>query len=146
LLNLEFIHSREEAGMKRFLSVIAVVVLAAPPLGCNPFAPDQSVVLGVSKLEAPTSVSAGSPITVVLTVTTGGCKTFSRIDLERDASAASLTPWGTDGAKGRKDITCPANIVDTPHAIRLDPPFQNPFMVLVPRVGMEPLTATVQIQ
>jgi hypothetical protein len=132
--------------MKHFLSVMAVAGLTAAPLACNPFAPDQAVVLGVTKLEAPTSVSAGSALTVILTVTTGGCTTFDRIDVERSASAASLTPWGTDGAKGKRDVACPANIVDTPHSIRLDPPFQNPFMVLVPRVGLDPLTATVQVQ
>ena len=122
--------------------VVAVVAVSA----CNPFAPDQSVLLGVSKLEAPATIAAGSPLTVVLTVTTGGCKTFDRIAVERDASAVSLTPWGTDGAIGKKNILCPANIIDTPHSIRLDPPFQSPFVILVPREGLDPLTATVQIQ
>ena len=128
-------------------ALFGVVVVAVVAVGaCNPFAPDQSVLLGVSKLEAPATIAAGSPLTVVLTVTTGGCKTFDRIAVERDASAVSLTPWGTDGAIGKKNIMCPANIIDTPHSIRLDPPFQSPFMILVPRVGMDPLTATVQIQ
>lgn len=122
--------------------VVAVVAVGA----CNPFAPDQSVLLGVSKLEAPATIAAGSPLTVVLTVTTGGCKTFDRIAVERDPSAVSLTPWGTDGAIGKKNIMCPANIIDTPHSIRLDPPFQSPFVILVPREGLDPLTATVQIQ
>jgi hypothetical protein len=130
--------------MKHTLFGIGVVVFVAA--ACNPFAPDKSVVLGVTKLEAPATITAGSPLTVILTVTTGGCTTFDRIEVERDASAASLTPWGTDGAKGEKNVSCPAFMVDTPHSIRLDPPFQNPFMVLVPRVGQEALTATVQIQ
>jgi len=122
--------------------VAAVALVGA----CNPFAPDQSVLLGVTKLEAPATIAVGTPLSVVLTVTTGGCKTFDRIEVERAVAAASLTPWGTDGAKGRTNIMCPANIVDTPHSIRLDPPFQSPFMILVPREGLDPLTATVQIQ
>ena len=131
--------------MKHTLFGIAVLTVGAVG-ACSAFGPDQSVVLAVTKLEAPATIAAGSPLTVVLTVTTGGCKTFDRIDVERDASAASLTPWGTDSAKGEKNVNCPANIVETPHSIRLDPPFQSPFMLLVPRVGMDPLTATVQIQ
>ena len=128
-------------------TLFAVMVVAAMAVGaCNPFAPDQSLVLGVTRLEAPATIQAGASLTVVLTVTTGGCKAFDRIDVERTAAAASLTPWGTDGSIGKKDIMCPANIIDTPHSIRLDPPFQSPFMILVPRVGMDPLTATVQIQ
>ena len=132
--------------MKRLWLGIAVVALAAGPLACNPFAPDQSVVLGVTKLEAPATIAAGSPLTVVLTITTNGCETFDRIHVERDASAVSLTPFGTDASKGEKNVTCLQIIRATPHSIRLDPPFQSPFMVLVPRVGQEALTATVQIQ
>ena len=122
--------------------VVAVVAVDA----CNPVAPDQSVVLDVTKLEVPATIAAGSPLTVVLTVTTGGCKTFDRVDVEREAYAAALTPWGTDGAIGKKDVSCPADIQTTPHSIQLAPPFQSPFMILVPRVGADPLIATVQIQ
>ncbi len=131
--------------MNRNLFGIFVVTVVAVS-GCNPFAPDKSVVLGVTKLEAPATISAGSPLTVVLTVTTGGCTTFDHIAVEREVFAASLTPWGTDGAKGEKNVSCPALILDTPHSIQLDPPFQSPFMVLVPRVGLDPLTATVEVQ
>jgi hypothetical protein len=131
--------------MKRILVGIIAVALV-PATGCNPFAPDQSILLGVSKLEAPATISAGSPLTVVLTVSTGGCKIFDHIAVERDAYGAALTAWGTDAAKGKKNVLCPAIIMDTPHSIQLDPPFQSPFMVLVPREGWDTLTATVQIQ
>jgi hypothetical protein len=128
-------------------TLFRVVVVSVVAVGaCNPFAPDQSVVLGVTKLEAPATIAAGSPLTVVLTVTTGGCKTFDRIDIEREAYAAARTPWGTDGAIGKKDVSCTADILATPHSIQLAPPFGSPFMVMVPRVGADPLIATVQIQ
>jgi hypothetical protein len=131
--------------MKHTLFSIAVLTVGAMG-ACSAFGPDQSVVLAVTKLEAPATIAAGSPLTVVLTVTTGGCKTFDRIDVEREAYAVALTPWGTDAATGNKNTSCPTDIVETPHSVRLDPPFQSPFMVFVPRVGMDPLTATVQIQ
>ena len=124
------------------MAVMALGVASA----CNPLAPDQSVVLGVTKLDAPATISASSPLTVVLTVTTGGCTSFDHIAVARDASGASLTAWGIDASKGRKDIACPAYIADTPHSYKLDPPFQSPFTVQVPRGRLSPLTATVQVQ
>jgi hypothetical protein len=132
--------------MNRFLFTLCVAGVTALSIGCNPFAPDQSVVLGVTKLDAPATVSPGSPLNVVLTVTTGGCKTFDHIEVERTASSASLTVWGRDGAKGAKNVACPAYIVDTPHSYQLNPPFQSPFTIQVDRGRVSPLTATVQVQ
>ena len=132
--------------MNRFLFALCVVGAIPFSIACNPFAPDQSVVLGVSKLDAPATVSPGSPLTVVLTVTTGGCKTFDHIEVERTASLASLTVWGRDGAKGAKNVACPAYIVDTPHSYQLNPPFQSPFTVQVDRGRVSPLIAVVNVQ
>ena len=133
--------------MRIVLFVAAVVALVGGSMACSSvFSPDQSVILGVSKLEAPTSIEAGSPLTVVLTVTTGGCLSFDRIEVSRNASGASFTVWGTDAAKGRKGIACTADIVNTPHSYQLDPPFNNPFVVQVQRGRLGPLTATVQVQ
>jgi hypothetical protein len=132
--------------MKRLLFAIGVVGVVSLPIACNPFAPDQSVVFGVTQLDAPATISPGSTLTVVLTVTTGGCKTFDHIEVERTASFASLTAWGADGAIGAKNVSCPAIIVDTPHSYQLDPPFQSPFTVSVSRGRVSPLTATVQVQ
>jgi hypothetical protein len=131
--------------MKRFLSVMVVVGLAAAPLGCNPFAENQSVVLLVDQIDAPATVSAGSPVTVVLTVIVGGCKTFERFAVVRDASGASMIAFGRNGAIGN-DVSCTDNAVPESHSYRFDPPIQDPFTIRVQREGLEPLTATVQVQ
>src|SRR5207253_876388 len=52
LLSLGLVLTQGAANMKRILSV-ALLGLLVSPIGCNPFAPDQSVELGVSKLDAP---------------------------------------------------------------------------------------------
>jgi hypothetical protein len=133
--------------MRRAITVVfAAVAIVAIDVACNPFAPDQSVILGVQRLDAPASISAGSSLTVVLTVTTGGCLGFDHIEAERAASGVSLTAWGRDASKGRNDIVCPAVIISEPHSYQLDPPFQSPFTVTVNRGTLSPLTATVQIQ
>jgi hypothetical protein len=134
------------ANMKTFLFGIAIAGLVAVPLACNPFAPDQSVELSVTKLDAPATISSGSSFTVVLGVTTGGCLSFDHITVERTLSSASMTAWGHDLAKGDKNIMCPQIILNEPHSYQFDPPFLNPFTVDVPRGRLSPLTATVQIQ
>ena len=112
--------------------------------GCNPLAPKQMVVLGVSKLDAPATVAAGSTLTVVLTVETGGCVSFDRIEVTRDAGGANLTAWGVDA--NRKGINCPDILLETPHSYDFKPPFQSPFTIQVQRGRLSPLTATVQVQ
>lgn len=131
--------------MKRILSV-ALLGLLVSPIGCNPFAPDQSVELGVSKLDAPASIPSGSSFAVVLTVVLGGCLSFDRIDVDRSTASATFTVWGKDASKGRKDIVCPDNIIQEPHTYQLNPPFSSPFQITVNNGRLPPLTATVQVQ
>ena len=132
--------------MKRALFGLVVVGLVIVPLGCNPFAPDQTVMLDVSNLAVPSTISGGSALTVTLTVVTGGCTSFTRIVAERSGSAASLTALGRNSAKGRPDIACPADIRFEPHSYELDPPAQGAFRVEARRPQSDPLSATVQVQ
>jgi len=132
--------------MKYVLSGIFLVALAAVPLACNPFAPDQSVVLEVESLDAPATISPGAQITVVLTVTTGGCTVFDHIAVLRGPSGAQLAAIGLNTAKGKTNYSCPADIRSDPHSYTLDPPFQSPFTVQVNRTTSPPLVATVLVE
>lgn len=125
---------------------LAALVFLAGCDGSNPFAPDQSVTLDVSQIAAPTTVANGSPITVVLTVTTGGCLSFDHIQVNRDANGAYVTVWGRDAAKGRTGVACPANVAFEAHSYQFDPPFANSFAIQVDRGRLAPLQATVQVQ
>ena len=132
--------------MKTFLFGITVAGFVVVSLACNPLATDQSVELSVTKLDAPATISSGNPLTVVLTVTTGGCVSFDRVTVERNASNASMTALGRDGAKGDKSVVCPQNVISELHSYQFDPPFQNPFTIQVPRGRLSPLIAIVQVQ
>jgi hypothetical protein len=114
--------------------------------GCNPFAPDQTVVLSVSGLEAPATVAAGNTISVVLSVDVNGCERFDRITVNRNVSGATLTAWGTDGSKGSKGVTCPEILKLESHTVQILPPFTDPFTITVPRGRLSPLTASVKTQ
>jgi len=132
-------------AMRTVSSVVLLCGLIFAQVGCNPFAPDQSIVLDVTKLDAPATIATGDALPVTLTVTVGGCKTFDHIAVVRDLSGASFTAWGRDAAKGRKDIVCPQNIEYEPHSYQLLPPYQNPFTLQVQRGRLAPLTTTVQV-
>ena len=132
--------------MKRAWFGIGVACLVGAVVACNPFAPDQSVVLGVEKIDAPATSPVGSPLTVVLTVTIGMCESFDHIGATSVASGASLTAWGINGTIGNKDIVCPTIIKNEPHSYQFKPAARGPFQITVDRGRLSPLTATVQVQ
>jgi len=126
-----------------------VVVGALFVVGCNGsglFTPDQSVILGVSKIDAPTSVASGNPIPVALTVVSGGCRSFDHIEVTRDLVGANMTAWGHDSSIGRKDVACTADIVIQSHSVQLEPPFSSSLTIEVNQGRLAPLTAVVQVQ
>jgi hypothetical protein len=104
------------------------------------------VVLDVSKLDAPATIAAGSPLTAVLTVTVGGCTSFENIVANRSASGASLVAYGRNAAKGRKNVSCPADVRSESHSYAFDPPSRGEFTIQVQRGSGSRLTATVQVQ
>jgi hypothetical protein len=123
---------------------LVLLAIALSPLGCrNPFA-DQSVVLGVSNLEAPPSTLPGTAVTVVLTVVLNGCDEFDHIGQIRLNSQVVLTPVGTNAAVGRKDVSCPQWIRTEVHSVVIEDPPPPPFTVAVmqPR-GAPPLRTVV---
>jgi hypothetical protein len=122
--------------------VVAVALVA----GCGLTDPDQSVILGVSKLDAPTTVASGSTITAVLTVTLGGCLSFDHIQVTRDASGANVTVWGNDASKGNKGVTCTSDVKVQSRSVQFDPPFANSFTIEVNQGRLGPLMAVVQVQ
>ena len=131
--------------MKTVLSVVLVSGLVAVT-GCNIFDPDQSVILSVPKIDAPATVSTGSSFTVTITVQTGGCKSFDRLEVEKSNTGVHVVPWGTDAAIGSKGISCPQDIREEPHAIQIDPPFSGPYQVFVDQGRLAPVVATIQVQ
>lgn len=134
--------------MKRVLLGIVAVGLAAAPLACdNPFASSNQLIrLNVTELHAPAVISAGSSLTVNVTMNTGGCVGFDHFEVKRNASDGTLTVWGRDAAKGRKDIACTDDFRVETHSYTFEPPFQSTFTVRVNHLSLSPLVAVVQVQ
>ena len=130
----------------RRIALAPVAIPVAVLLACNPFAPDQSVILDVDGLNVPTSIAPGSSLTVGMSVQTGGCKIFDHISVLRRGSSAYFVAIGRNTAKGRPNVLCPAFIRSDVHTYTLSPPFQSPFTVRVKSESLPELHATVVIQ
>jgi hypothetical protein len=135
--------------MKPALSVCTVwVVLIGTLSGCHdPTSNAGLVELNTQTLDAPTTIAPGATLTVSLNVQVGGCFIFDHIQAQRAASQVDLTVWGRDIRAGITDrgIMCPTFSVES-HEYQLDPPFQNPFTVVVGRGRVSPLIAVVNVQ
>lgn len=130
--------------MRSFMLVmfLSSVIAAA---GCSSVEPDGSVILSVTRIDAPATVSASASFTVTLTVETGGCRSFDRLAIEKFTSGVRIVPWGTELTSDNKGIMCPTKIYE-PHSIRIDPPLSNPFQVYVAQGQLAPVVTTVQVQ
>jgi hypothetical protein len=132
--------------MKRAWFGIGVACLVGAAVACNPFAPDQSVVLGVQKIDAPATSTFGTPLTVVLTVVVNGCQSFDHLQATSVAAGASLTAWGVDHTIGNKGVVCPEIIKSEAHSYQFNPSVRGAFQITVGQGRLPPLTATVQVQ
>jgi hypothetical protein len=133
--------------VKTVAAAAAVFVLALAPVSCDVLNPDQIVILRVSNVDAPATVAANAPFTVSLTVSIGGCTTFSRINVDKGSGGATLVPLGKDSGVGRRNTTCPTFVADEVHAVQLNPPFANPFQIVVDQgPGQATITKSVQVQ
>jgi hypothetical protein len=132
--------------MSRGLSVLGVT-LAFSISGCSGiFGADQSVILQVSEIDAPATIAPGSPLSVVLKVTTGGCLRFDRIEMTRVASGANVTVWGDDSSIGRNDIVCTSDIRTESHTMVFNPPFGSTFTISVYHGRLPGISETVEVR
>jgi hypothetical protein len=130
----------------RRIVVKTIAISLAGLMACNPFAPDQSVMLEVDGLDVPSSINPGSSLTVGMSVQTGGCTIFDHIAVLRRESSAHFVAIGRNTAKGRPNVTCPAFVRSDVHTYTLSPPFQSPFTVKVESPTLPTLTTTVTVQ
>lgn len=88
--------------MRSALLGMAAVTLVIAVAGCRdslePRTPEN---LLVSRIDAPASIAAGTPLSVTLTVNVG-CNRIERFEISRNASGADITIWGGVLGIGRR--------------------------------------------
>jgi hypothetical protein len=128
--------------MRRGLLVLGVA-LGFSTVGCSIFGPDQSIVLGVTEIDAPATIAPGASLSVTFLVAlTDGCKKFDRFEIDRVATGANVTVWGTDAGKG-KSGGCPQVYTEEPRTIAFNPPFGSTFTI---SVNQGAISETVEVR
>jgi len=122
----------------------AAVVLS-PPACRNPFT-DDSVILAVSGLSAPSVILKGAAATVILGVSVSGCESFAQVTQTRVKSGILLTALGANPAVGNENLSCPAVITVEQHSVVIDQALDRSFTVFVRQPsGGTPLRADISV-
>ena len=128
--------------MKRAYKVVAsfAIVLFS---GCiDVFNLESEVQLPIAELVVPESVTAQGPLNVTLTVVTGGCREFDRIESRRTGGALIIEAWGTDSG----GEACTDDIRYEPHQHSINGPFSNPLIVSAVQPDGSSFTKTVRVE
>jgi hypothetical protein len=118
--------------------------LVSSASGCaSIFGYDKAVVLAVTEIAAPASIPSGTRLSAVVTVESGGCREFDRLETKRNQSGATFVAWGRD--RGGKNVSCPADVRYDRVPAHFDPPFGSTFTLAAGRDRLAPISVTVRI-
>jgi hypothetical protein len=102
----------------------------------------ESVIIEAVKLDAPSTIAPSTTLTVLVTLSPGGCTSFDRIAVQRVASEIRLTAFGTHYL-GSLPCAFPMPFVKT---VEIAAPFPASFnVVAVQPAGVDPLIASVAV-
>lgn len=121
-----------------------VAVLLALGACRSPFGAERAILLPVRDLVVPEHVAANAELEVTLTVVTGGCRSFDRIEANRSADRLTLIPWGRD-ASG-PGVMCTGDIRYEEKTYRTGPVSSDPFTVVVRQPGGTELVRQVRVR
>jgi len=102
-----------------------------------------SKILSVVQIDAPARITAGSPLSVDLTISIA-CNSVERVEIQRNASRADITVWAP-ASRGNEAIECTMykNLRQT---VTIAPPFAPTFTVSANGGTLPPVEATVEVQ
>ena len=109
----------------------------------DPFGLSPDVKLPISELIVPGTTSPQGPLSVTVTVVTGGCREFERIVSKRKASVIIVEAWGTDGSRA---AACPDDIKYEPQPYNIAGPFTDPLVISAVQPDGTAITKSVKVQ
>jgi len=118
--------------LTRGRGAVAALAYAVSLSSCDSLAPTRVVVLPITELVAPASVDPAGTLVGEVTVQSGGCRSFERLQTTRTSGRVTIRAIGRD-ASG-PDVLCTGDIQYTVVEYRADGPFTDPFLV----VGIQP--------
>lgn len=123
---------------------LALSSLTAALACSNPFASGDEVRLFIAEIQAPATVNVAGPLDATAVVSTGGCVSFRRLDVERSGATVRITAIGRDGSG--PGINCPADIRLEPKAFRVAGPFADSLVLSARQPDRTTLRRVVAVQ
>lgn len=135
-------HSDMVASPSLRAGLALVLALTA---GCESvFDPGKTITLPITALDAPGAVAAGEGVVVRVTVESGGCRTFQRLEAQRAPGRVTLTARGRDSSG--PSVNCPADIRTDIRDYGIDPPLADPFTVAAHQPDGSEMTRVIRVQ
>lgn len=113
-------------------ALLAALLLLVPACE-NPFDSGDEVRLEIVRVIVPQTASATGPITINLTVISGGCRSFDRLLADRTATNVTLEARGIDNSGLNRACTADVRFDELTHVEQ--GPFTDPFIVRVVQPG-----------
>jgi len=114
--------------------------------GCGSvFEPDKrSVILPITRINVPSTVTPGASFSAAFIIQSGGCTRFERVETTKTDRALTVLARGTQAIGS--NISCPQDIrYDTVVEV-VTPPLANPFSVIGKQPDGTETTAQVLVQ
>ena len=130
--------------MRHIVVGSAMLLLAA---GCSSiFGIDRrSIILPITKVEAPSAAAAGTSFNVTFTAEmTNGCIRFERLESTKTAGALTVTARGS--VPTRNDIACTQDVRSQAVVEVVTPPTSDPFSIVATQPNGTATTVQVRIQ
>lgn len=126
----------------RVVGSVAVLLAA----GCSSILEpgDRSILLPITKVEAPSTAAPGAGFSVAFTVQSGGCKRFERLVTTKTGTALTAIAQGTEAVG--KNIVCTADMRHDTVVEAVTAPAAGSFSVVARQPDGTETRLTVQIQ
>ena len=122
----------------------ALLALGFAVSGCDSvLAPVRAVLLQISEIDAPASITQGATLVVRLTVVFGGCRSFERLETTRAAARVTFKAHGRDSSGPR--VSCTADVRTQVVESRIEPPLTDPVTLVALQPDASETTRTVRI-
>jgi len=122
----------------------ALLALGFAVSGCDSVvAPVRAVLLPISEIDAPASITQGETLVVRLTVVFGGCRSFERLETTRAAGHVTFKAHGLDSSG--PDVSCTADVRTQIVESRIEPPLTDPVTLVALQPDASETTRTVRV-
>jgi len=129
--------------MRHTVVSVAVVLIVT---GCSSvLEPNRrSIILPITRINAPSTVAPGASFSATFIIQSGGCKRFERVETTKTDKALTVLARGTEATGS--NIVCTTDIREDAVVELVTPPISDPFSVIGKQPDGSETTVQVRVQ